>query len=60
MELKIIIKDRSIDGLKLSLENVRKSLTQADSKHVDTPHGYWEYMIDEGLTKRRGHDYKLR
>ena len=48
MELKIIIKDRSIDGLKLALEAITQNLSQANHKAVETPHGYWKYMISGG------------
>ena len=48
MELKIIIKDRSIDGLKLALEAIMQNISQANRKAVDTPHGYWKYMISGG------------
>jgi len=60
MKVTIEIEDRQIDGALLCLEAIRQHLmiygkgrrhrNAYTEKHIETPHGYWEYAVDEGET----------
>ena len=64
MKVTIEIEDRQIDGALLCLEAIRQHLmiygkgsqhkgfhrNAYTEKHIETPHGYWEYAVEEGET----------
>jgi len=60
MKITIEIKDRQIGGVLWCLEAIRQHLmiygkgnpggNAYVKKHIETPHGYWEYAVAEGET----------
>ena len=52
MELKIFIKDESINGMEWALEAIMQNLKRERRKEVETPHGCWEYTIERRSSER--------
>jgi len=56
VELKITIKDESINGMEWALEAIMQNLKRERSKSVETPHGKWEYIIERRSVERGSHE----
>ena len=56
MELKITIKDESINGMEWALEAIMQSLKRKRYGSVETPHGKWEYIIERRTVERKSHE----